>query len=85
MTSSDTNSSGMMGGSVEDRFWAIVDANGLAAVPSDMWEALDVIARRSGKYEALIRALHDAIMSPKGVVPVSAEPFYRSCICREQP
>ena len=28
--------------SVEERFWSIVDPNG---VPSDMWEALDILAR----------------------------------------
>lgn len=65
----------------ETRFWSIVDGEGIAAVPSDMWGALEAIARKCRKYEPLIGALHDAINSPKGVVPDSADPFYRSSIC----
>lgn len=66
---------------VETRFWSVVDGAGLAAVPSDMWAALEVIARKSGHYDKQVRALHDAIMSPKGVVPGSADPYYRSSLC----
>jgi Lar family restriction alleviation protein len=33
-------------------------------------------AARDAEVEALLTALHDAINSPKGVVPASAEPFY---------
>jgi hypothetical protein len=72
-------------GAVETRFWSIVDANGLAAVPSDMWDALEVISRKCGHYDKLVRALHDAICSPKGVVPDSADPYYRSSLCAAHP
>ena len=46
--------------SVEERFWSIVDPNG---VPSDMWEALDILARsyrkdrQSSEREEKLRAL----------------------------
>jgi hypothetical protein len=33
-------------------------------------------AARDAEVGALLTALHDAINSPKGVVPASAEPFY---------
>ncbi len=65
----------------ETRFWSIVDASGLACVPSDMWTALELIVRKAGHYDKLVHALHDAICSPKGVVPDSAEPYYRSSLC----
>ncbi len=66
---------------IEERFWSIVDRDGLSVVPSDMWDALELIVRRSGHYDGLVRALHDAICSPKGVVPESAERYYRSYLC----
>ena len=31
---------------IEERFWSIVDQNGLASLPSDMWAALEILARR---------------------------------------
>jgi len=31
----------------ETRFWSIVDRDGLSGLPSDMWDALDILVRRS--------------------------------------
>jgi len=30
---------------IETRFWSIVDADGLSGLPSDMWSALETLAR----------------------------------------
>lgn len=64
----------------ETRFWSIVDASGLAAVPSDMWSALETIVRKAGHYDKLVVALHDAIVSPMGTVPDTAGPYYRGSL-----
>jgi 2-phospho-L-lactate transferase/gluconeogenesis factor (CofD/UPF0052 family) len=75
---------------IETKFWSIVDADGLAGLPSDMWDALERIARaarnrdmwkaQSERQAETINqmrdAIHDAIVRPMGVVPASAEPFY---------
>ncbi len=75
---------------IEERFWSIVDADGLCGAPSDMWAALEYLARaarnrdmwkgqcerQAASLTAMRAALHDAIDRPKGVVPASAEEFY---------
>ena len=37
---------------VETHFWAIVDRDGLTGLPSDMWEALDILVTRAKRAAA---------------------------------
>ncbi len=34
---------------IETRFWSVVDRDGLTGLPSDMWDALDVLVSRAKK------------------------------------
>ena len=34
--------------STEERFWSIVDRNGPSGLPSDMWEAIAILADKAG-------------------------------------
>lgn len=34
---------------VETRFWSIVDRDGLTGLPSDMWDALDILVSRAAR------------------------------------
>ena len=61
---------------IEDRFWSMVDRAGLSGLPSDMFDALETLVNNRESLRDMRLALHDAINSPKGVVPASAEQFY---------
>jgi hypothetical protein len=41
----------------EQRFWSIVDQNGLSGLPSDMWDALDRLVQRDARLTALVHQL----------------------------
>ena len=43
--------------------------------------AMPSISAKDAEIARLLEALHDTIRSPKGVVPVSAEPFYEPSRC----
>ena len=52
---------------LEERFWSVVDRDGLTGVPSDMWAALSALVTRAAERDAAVVELQAQIDAAKAL------------------